>query len=66
VVSVCYTPWFTDREAEILPIARETCAAAGMPDADPRYWQRNFFLNECPLFKKMRISFTCESTSVPN
>lgn len=43
-----------------MPVALAACAEAGVAEAELRYWQRTFFLNECPLFKKMRISFTCE------
>jgi hypothetical protein len=60
VVSVCYAPLLADRVDDIEPVAREACAAAGIPDATLRYWKKDHILNECPLFKKSRISFYCE------
>lgn len=60
VVSVCYAPGATDREVEVLPIAVEACAAAGAPVERPRVWKRTWFLNDCPLFKSMRIAYICE------
>lgn len=61
VVSVCYAPLITDRETEIAPVARAACAGAGVTDATLAYRERSFFLNECPLLKKVRISFICEA-----
>lgn len=60
VVSVCYSPGVTDLETEILPIAVEACAGAGVPVDRPRQWKRIFFLNDCPLFKAMRIAYICQ------
>lgn len=60
VVSVCYPPGVTDMETETLPIAVEACAAAGVPVARPRQWRRTFFLNDCPLFKIMRVAYICQ------
>lgn len=63
VISVCYAPGVTDRKSEIMPIAREGCAEATVGDVEPRFWKRTFFLNDCPLFKPMRISFSCEAAT---
>ncbi len=59
VVSVCYPPGVTDLETETLPIAVEACADAGVPVERPRRWKRTFFLNDCPLFKAMRVAYIC-------
>lgn len=59
VVSFCYAPLVTDRRTEILPLAREACTEAAGDAVQPVRWKRNFFLNECPLFKKMRVSYVC-------
>jgi len=61
VVSVCYPPGVTDIETEILPIAAEACAEAGLPVDRPRRWKRTWFLNDCPLFKSMRAAFICQA-----
>jgi len=61
VVSVCYTPGATDLEVETLPIAVEACAEAGAPVERPRQWRRTFFLNDCPLFKIMRVAYICQA-----
>lgn len=60
MVSVCYPPGVTDLEAETLPIAVEACAGAGEPTERPRRWKRTFFLNDCPLFKAMRVAYICQ------
>lgn len=60
VVSVCYPPGVTDMETEILPIAVEACTAAGVPVPRPIKWKRTFFLNDCPLFKIMRVAYICQ------
>jgi hypothetical protein len=60
VVSVCYAPGATDLELETLPIAVEACADVGAPVDRPRQWKRTFFLNECPLFKVMRVAYICQ------
>jgi len=60
VVSVCYAPGATDLELETLPIAVEACADVGAPIDRPRQWKRTFFLNECPLFKVMRVAYICQ------
>lgn len=60
MVSVCYPPGVTDLETETLPIAVEACAGAGVPVARPRQWKRTFFLNDCPLFKIMRVAYICQ------
>jgi hypothetical protein len=60
VVSVCYPPMVTDLETETLPIAVEACASAGAPVERPRRWKRTFFLNDCPLFKAMRVAYICQ------
>ena len=63
VVSVCYPPGATDLEAETLPIAVAACADAGVPVERPRQWKRTFFLNDCPLFKVMRVAYICQPDS---
>ncbi len=60
VVSVCYAPGATDLDVETLPIAVEACADAGAPVERPRQWRRTFFLNDCPLFKVMRVAYICQ------
>lgn len=59
MVSFCYPPLVTDRDEDILPLAREACAEAGGDSVEPVHWKRSFLLNECPLFKKMRVSYQC-------
>jgi len=59
VVSYCYAPVATDRETEIRPLAEEACAAAVTGAVDTVYWRRSYFLNECPLLKKVRVSYVC-------
>ena len=59
VVSVCYPPGVTDLETETLPIAVEACAKAGVAVERPRQWKRTFFVNDCPLFKAMRVAYIC-------
>lgn len=59
VVSVCYAPGVADRAAEVEPVARKACAAAGVADARLQYWDTSHLLNECPLLKKSRISYRC-------
>jgi hypothetical protein len=61
VVSVCYAPLVTDLETEVRPLAVTACANRGSPTQDPRPWKRTFFLNNCPLFKAMRIAYYCEN-----
>ena len=63
MVSVCYAPGVTDLEAETLPIAVEACADAGVPVDRPQRWKRIFFVNDCPLFKAMRVAYICQSES---
>lgn len=65
MVSFCYAPLVTDRRTEILPLAREACAKAAGDAAEPVHWKRSFFLNECPLFKKMRVSYVCRLPAAP-
>jgi hypothetical protein len=60
VVSVCYPPMVTDIETETRPIAAEACAAIGEPVERPLQWKRTFFLNDCPLFKAMRVAYICQ------
>ena len=60
VVSVCYPPGVTDIDSEVLPIAVEACKAAGAAVDRPRRWKRTWFVNECPLFKSMRVTYICE------
>ncbi len=60
VVSVCYPPGVTDIDSEELPIAVEACKAAGATVDRPRRWKRTWFVNECPLFKSMRVAYICE------
>jgi hypothetical protein len=50
----------TDQETEIVPIVVEGCAEAGSPVERPRRWKRTFFVNDCPLFKAMRVAYVCE------
>lgn len=59
VVSVCYPPLVTERQ-ELEPVAAAACETSGVDDASLRYWKKNLVLNECPLFKKARMSFYCE------
>jgi len=65
VVSVCYPPLVTDLEKEVRPLAVGACANKGSPTKDPRPWKRTFFLNNCPLFKAMRIAYYCEEGADP-
>ena len=65
VVSFCYAPLVTDRDAEILPLAVEACDAAGVADAAPREWRRHLLFNECPLFKKARVAYVCDPAPAP-
>jgi hypothetical protein len=65
VVSVCYPPMATDLEAETLPLAVEACAKIGEPVDRPRQWKRTFFLNDCPLFKAMRVAYICQPDPNP-
>lgn len=58
MVSFCYPPLVTDRREEIVPLAEAACEEAGK-GLEPVRWKRSFFLNECPLFKKMRVSYRC-------
>jgi hypothetical protein len=60
VVSVCYPPGVTDLETETLPVAVEACADADVLVEQPRRWKRTFFLNDCPLFKAMRVAYVCQ------
>lgn len=62
VVSVCYPPLVTDR-AVVAEIALAACVAAGIADVELGYWTWALIFNECPLFKKMRVSFRCVSTA---
>lgn len=59
VVSVCYAPAVTDRAAEVEPVAREACAAAGVENARLQAWKTTHLLNDCPLLKKSRIAYFC-------
>ena len=59
-VSVCYSPLATSRQAGVQLVALAACRAAGVADAELRKQQRSLFLNECPLFRKAAITFTCE------
>ena len=63
VVSVCYPPGVTDLETETLPIAAAACGDKGVPVERPRQWRRGFFLNDCPLFKAMRVAYICQPDS---
>ncbi len=62
VVSVCYPPLVTD-QAVIAEIALAACGEAGVADVELDYWTWALIFNECPLFKKMRISFRCVNTA---
>jgi len=55
VVSVCYDASDHGRR-EIEQIALEACPT---PTAAVTPWRVDTLLNECPLFKKARISFRC-------
>ncbi|MBE9555919.1 MAG: hypothetical protein IMF08_03600 [Proteobacteria bacterium] len=65
VVSVCYSPGVTDLETETMPLAVEACADIGEPVDRPIQWKRAFFLNDCPLFKAMRVAYICQSDPNP-
>ncbi|MEN8198241.1 MAG: hypothetical protein ABFS30_17330, partial [Pseudomonadota bacterium] len=41
----------------------EACADAGVLVERPHRWKRTFFLNDCPLFKAMRVAYICRPDS---
>ena len=56
-VAVCYSAYVSTPE-QVMAAAAELCRE---PDTPVALWRDDLVFNDCPLFKKRRAVFTCNS-----